>query len=306
MEGRIHPRFERIYRKVNRQTGRVPEVIFQAIHHFNRVRGAEAAASVAYYAIFSLFPLLLFLTSILGFMIVNAKDPSAIIAYILQALPISRTFIQENLIAIMSKRSTSGIVGVVGLIWAASGVFLSIARNINRAWPGAASRNFIQGRLVALIMIIILTFLLVTGFSAVTVASLSTALFTPVPSGAFADSNSMWYWLTHLFSWGVAFLIFFSLYRWVPNTRVRKREAFWGAVLATISWETLTWLFSLYLSNPLVGYERIYGSLGAALALMTWIYLSAIIILFGAHVSASVARLARHPETNLQKQEGEP
>jgi membrane protein len=84
-----------------------------------------------------------------------------------------------------------------------------------------------------------------------------------------------------------------GMYRWVPNTRVKWSEAFWGALVATPAGEIATDAFSWYLSTGIVRYELVYGSLGTVVVLMLRIYIGALITLFGAHLSAAVARHRR-------------
>jgi membrane protein len=98
--------------------------------------------------------------------------------------------------------------------------------------------------------------------------------------------------------WLVAFLIFLNLYRWLPNTPVRWAEAFWGAVFATIAWEATTLAFSWYLNSGLARFELLYGSLGTSVAFLLWVYLSATITLFGAHISAAIAQTTRMEGTH--------
>ena len=102
-------------------------------------------------------------------------------------------------------------------------------------------------------------------------------------------------WTTFLGS-APRLLVFFALwglYRWMPNTKVRWSEAFWGALVATPAGEIATDGFSWYLSSGIVHYELVYGSLGTVVALMLWIYIGFTITLFGAHLSAAVARHKR-------------
>ena len=89
------------------------------------------------------------------------------------------------------------------------------------------------------------------------------------------------------------FLALLGLYRWVPNTKVKWSEAFWGALMVTLAWKIATNGFTWYFSSGLVQYELVYGSLGAVVALILWIYISGLIILFGAHLSAATARHTR-------------
>jgi membrane protein len=103
----------------------------------------------------------------------------------------------------------------------------------------------------------------------------------------------LWTMVSNVMPWLFIFLLYLSLYRWVPNTDVRWFEAFWGAVVSALGWVLATRAFTWYLSSGIAQYELVYGSLGAVVVLLFWIYLSSLITLFGAHLSAAVAHRTR-------------
>jgi membrane protein len=88
--------------------------------------------------------------------------------------------------------------------------------------------------------------------------------------------------------WLLTFLLFQGLYRWIPNTEVKWSEAFWGALFATTAWEVTKSGFKWYISSGLASQQLVYGSLGAVIALLLWIYLSSLIMLLGAHLTAAI------------------
>ena len=281
---------------VDSHTGGSLSVLHIAFERFNRVRGPEAAASIGYYALFSLFPLLLVLVSVLGYLLVN-QNPVDVIESVLRMVPVSRSFIIESLTGIVQQRSTIGLIGLAGLGWAASGVFLTLLRNLNRAWPAATNRSFLEGRLAALAMVALMVAGLLLIFVLVTLSNVLPRLNVPIQGSVAVYRSSVWQVLASLVPWFLAFLVFLGLYRWGPNTHVPWRQALWGAVLATIAWEIATLVFTWYLRNyGLESYQLIYGPLGASIALLTWIYLTAYITLFGAHISAAVGAIDRRKE----------
>lgn len=291
--------FQYILTWLDRRTFGAVSIFQDAVRRFNRVRGAEAAASIGYYALFSLFPLLLFLTSVVGYLLLNVQSPEGLVNIITDAIPVSRSFIQDNLLAILEQRQTTGAIGLLGIGWAASGVFTTLLRNINRAWPEASIRNIIQGRLIALGMIFILTILFIAILLVITFFNILPRLGIPVLGSSDISNTLLWRVVSRVIPWFFAFLIFLALYHWGPNTRVTWREAFWGALFSTIVWEIATAVFTWFVRSGIARYEILYGSLGTSLALLTWIYLTAWITLFGAHLSSAVAhrsRLAHHQE----------
>lgn len=297
-------KFASAYDWANQRSRGVLEILQWAVRNYIQARAGEGAASIAYYALFSLFPLLLVLVSILGYLLVNVEAPDQVLEFITQVIPIARPYIQENLLNILEQRSSIGLIGLTILVLAASSVFMTLARNINRAWPGAPAHGYLRGRLLAIGMIGVISLLLILSVLVTTVLRLLDRFNVPFQGSYQIYDTLSWALVSTLLPWLLAFLIFLSLYKWVPNTNVKRSEAFWGALVATVGWELSALLFRWYFSSGLAQYELLYGSLGTIIGLMTWIFLSAAITLFGAHVSASVAAYhRRHAEELTPNQE---
>ena len=135
---------------------------------------------------------------------------------------------------------------------------------------------------VGLVMVILLT------------ANITLRLL-PQNFGGITDIILSLRYFSRVLVWLLAFIALLWLYRWIPNTEVQWSEAAWGAMLASLGSVLATSLFSWYLGSGsgLSNYNLIYGSLGAFVALMVWIYLISIIVLFGAHISSSIAYYVR-------------
>ena len=116
---KIRTTIQSVYQRVNHRSGGIVDIILTAGKSFDEQHGAEAAASISYYSLFSMFPLLLFLVSILGFFIEKLGAPVKIAELITQAIPISSDLVYNNLIQILNARSLGGIIGLIGLMWAA-------------------------------------------------------------------------------------------------------------------------------------------------------------------------------------------
>ena len=113
--------------------------------------------------------------------------------------------------------------------------------------------------------------------------------------GGSIRQTRLWATVANALPAALAFLVFVSLYRWVPAAGGGWRAAVLGSLAATIAWRVATWAFLWFLGTGLVRYERIYGSLSAIVALLFWIYLSAQIVLFGAHLCAEIERSTAEP-----------
>ncbi|HSO27313.1 MAG TPA: YihY/virulence factor BrkB family protein [Anaerolineales bacterium] len=289
----IQARLETAFTWLDERTFGIPSILRQLLEQFNRERAAEAAASISYYALFSLFPLLLTLVSVVGFVASSEEAQSQAIQLFLSIIPVSRDFIRQNLNELIDSRTSVGIIGFVGLIWAASGVFLTLTRNINRAWANSQILNIFQSRAIALAIIAGLSLLLVLAGVWTTFSRLLAALNVPLFGGTDMYQTPAWRLISLGVPWVGSFLVLALMYRYVPVTRVRWKEALWGALTATVLWQLLNAVLSWYLASGLVTWELIYGSLSTLIAFMLWIYLSALVALIGAHLSSAIACMTR-------------
>ncbi|KPL16752.1 MAG: hypothetical protein AMJ93_15450 [Anaerolineae bacterium SM23_84] len=107
----------------------------------------------------------------------------------------------------------------------------------------------------------------------------------------------LWTVLSNLVPWLFTFLLFLALYRWVPNAEVKWSAAFWAALVVAVAWGLAANTFAWYIGSGLARYRIVYGSLGTVVALLFWIYVSGWIIIFGAHMSAAIARHASQVQT---------
>jgi len=275
--------FKNFYQSLNHLSGNRFDILKNAIRTFTERQAAQASAGLAYYALFSIFPLLLVFVAAGSYFLDRSQVFEAVTQFVQQALPISQQAINENLRDILEERGTAGVLSILTLLWSASGMFTNLAYNINLAWSRAARRSFLQNRLIGLWMI--------AGLIALIVFSLVLSWVThrlPFMDIAHISSNLVLLRLLSGFgSWLMIFLVFLTLYRWVPTLRVRWSSTFWGALIASLAWKAVTTGFTWYLSS-FGQYELIYGSLGATVAFLFMVYVISLITLFGAHLSAAI------------------
>lgn len=284
----ISNRVRELYQRADRVSGNRLEILQDAIRTFIITRASQASASIAYYVIFSLFPLLLVLISAGSFFLDRQQVYLKVTQLIQQAIPAtSYDWIAQNLYHILQQRGPVGIIGLVTLVWAASGGFICLAYNINLAWLEAPQRNFFQGRLIGLQMIAALGGLFFITLILDTLISLLHLLNLPIISFLPLD---VWKWFYGIFSWGAVFLLFFMLYDLVPTVNVPGKAAFWGALTSSLAWKMATALFSWYVRSGFSRYELVYGSVGTLVAFMFLIYILATITLFGAHLTSAIDR----------------
>ena len=250
-----------------------------------------AAAAVSYFSMLALFPTLLLLLAIGNRLLGQQTVERYVIAQVLAFLPGAQTFVGKNLESI-SNLSTGIIVSCLFvMLWAASWMFTVIEKALNRVW-GTYPRSFLHGRAVN-IAVMSLIWLLLAGlalFTAFVTGVRAAAERIPLRLGPwFAGLSGLaWQTIFVLASLVVTIILFTVLYKILPNTHVPFTEALPGAVLAGALWEAAKFGFSFLL--PYFHYDLLYGSIGAAVVLLTWVYLSSVIMLFGAQFTALLHR----------------
>lgn len=274
---------EEYFSKANQKSYGFLGMIRYAVERFSAMRGVEGSASIAFFTIFGLPPLLIVLVTVASYYLEIPDIQERIIQIVREILPIPPDLIIEFLEGVLNQRGAVGIIGLIGLAWAGSGVLMSLTANINRAWPTAKIRNVVENRLIAFLMIG--TFILFIAASSI--LSTVVAFFSQfeVPLINFSPPMGV---ITDIVFFTLRFILFLALYFFVPKTKVKKRAAFFAALFASIAWEITAFGFNWYFQSGLANYNFLYGSLGTLVALMFWIYLDCLILVFGAYFSAAI------------------
>lgn len=250
-----------------------------------------AAAAVSYFSMLALFPTLLVILAIGNRLIGPDTVEKYIIGQVLAFLPGAQTFVRKNLDSISSISTSIVISCLFVMLWAASWMFTVIEKALNRIW-GTYPRSFLRGRAVNIAVMTLVWALLAASalFTAFVTGVRAAAERIPLRLGPWLTSLSGFAWQTIfvLTSLAVTILLFTALYKMLPNTHVPFTEALTGAVLSGALWEAAKFGFSFLL--PYFHYDLLYGSIGAAVALLTWVYLSSVIMLFGAQFTALLHR----------------
>jgi membrane protein len=275
--------------RINLATGNSIDIIKRTIDRINEERAAEAAASMAYYGFFSLFPLLLVAVVVVSTVLENMLSEEQVLEVLLQAFPFSSQLIEENIQQVLRARSSVGLIGLLGLTWSALGAFTVLMRNINRAWPNTRARDIIRIRLMALVMLAAMIAGLISLFVFNTVTR-----YLPKDINEAAEKASSSQMFTEIMIGLLLFGSLLILYWWLPRTKVRWNEAALGALIGTIGISIVTTGVTWFIESGLSNYNLVYGSLGAIVALLFWIYLLSLIIFVGAHLSAAIAYVRRN------------
>lgn len=284
-----------IFNVVNRLSRCVCGVTATAVRDFFRLRSFETGAGIAFFTFFSLFPLIIFLISILGYILDMDRIQSEVLKLMEEVLPVSESdftqLIEQNLRVLIDRRGSISILAAVGFLWAGSNMFAVLARYINLAWHTAARpHGFVKGRLVSFSIIFVLAVLIIFSLMSTTALNVLSRFNVPFREGVAISETPFWDFLTNLIPNLFGFVLFLVLYYWVPNTKVRWPEAIGGALVATVLLRLAINAFKWVVKEGILNYKVVYGSLAAVVMAMFWIYISIMILMFGAHLCAAIAQ----------------
>jgi membrane protein len=250
------------------------------------------AASIAYYALLSLFPFLLLIISLLGSVTANENDRIAVLSFVFRYFPTQLDFVTNQLDAFRQNHVQVGVASALGLIWASLGVFGAITSAVNAAWGVEKQRSFLKHRLVSFLMLVAAGGFMIIALMFVTAVQIAQASW-------FGVMLSRFHWLTALqtltFRWLATILLIVGVglvYYFIPNAKTRFRDVWVGAAFTGLLWRGAFDGFSWYIkhNNRLT---MINGSIAAVVVFLLWIYVSSIILMYGVEFTAAYARLRR-------------
>jgi membrane protein len=251
------------------------------------------AASIAYYALLSLFPFLLLVISILASVTADESDRARVLGFLFRYFPARLDFMTDQLDAFRADRLQIGVAGALGLVWASLGFFGAVTSAVNEAWGVENQRSFWKHRLVSFLMLVAASTAVTVGLVVVSLLQVAEAsrvgqLLANAPVLVPLQTFLFRYLALLLFMIGIGLIFYF-----VPNARTRFRDVWVGAFLTGLLWRAALAGFSWYLHQN----ERlsmIHGSITAVVVFLLWIYTSSVILMYGVEFTASYARLRRH------------
>jgi membrane protein len=264
----------------------------------------QMAAALSYYFVLSLFPSLIFLSAVVAYLPVPNLFEQAL-SMMSRFLPPDSMGLVRTVLGdvITPNRGTFLSFGILGTLWAASGGFSAAIEALNIAYDVKDDRPFWKTRPLAILLAFITGFLLLLALSVMIVGP------------KFGEWLAARVHLSHVFvllwpyiHWTIAIgftvLAVEALYFLAPNVRQRFFATLPGAVLAVGCWLGLSYLLGMYFRH-FAHFNKTYGTLGAAIALMTWLYWTGFAMLLGAELNAELAKIRKEGRIQ-QKQEPPP
>lgn len=247
-------------------------------------------AQLAYYMVLSFIPFLMFLMTLVGFSHLNSD---AVLNLLSNVMPTEAfNLIQSTVIEIVDREQTGLLwISIALAIWVSSSGFKAVIKGLNKAYGVKENRSYIKLKLISMVYTILLALIVI--------ATLFLFVFGDVIGDFFMkvlEHPEFIYYIWNMLRYVVVILImilfFMFLYNATPCVRLGWLEVIPGAVITTLGWISISYIFAYYVNN-FSNYSRLYGSLGAVFMFMTWMFITSMILILGGEINAVLAEKNR-------------
>jgi membrane protein len=254
-----------------------------AITGFMAHDGLHNAGGMAYFAVLSIFQVLVLGVVALSFFVGHGEARQFIIHEVQAGTPLDRATVAGVIDSVITSRGGISAVGFVLLLWSSLGFFSALNRGIARAFGITKPRPFWADKLVGLLLMGVVGLLVVAsiaiGIVTGIVQNAAADVVAGVPGGRLALAA-----IGFVVPIVLIFFAFLFMYRVVPNRPVTTAEVWPGAVLATILWTVLRVGFTYYATN-IARYNTAFGPISAAISLLVFLYFANVVVLLGAELA---------------------
>jgi membrane protein len=280
-------------RKFDERTLGWPGLLIGAARQALLPGSAIKAAAIAYFALFSLFPIALLSISIASFTLAPVIGQQFIVQNLEFIAPALGELLGENFDEIILARGPVTVLALVTLVWSASTIFYTLTLTLNEIWRNKHFRPVWKRR--GLSILIVLTVVGPSLFLASFATSMIANIRAWLPSEIYLIGGGFSFLLAIVFD----IALFMVLYSLLPHGASSLKELIPGAVGAGLLWEFAKKGFMYFVSNYITLTNLVYGSMTAIIAFLAWAYLSGLIFLFGAFLNYL------YHEQNQRQQESE-
>ncbi|MBI4763160.1 MAG: YihY/virulence factor BrkB family protein [Deltaproteobacteria bacterium] len=241
------------------------------------------ASGLAFNLLVCFIPFLLVILSILGFFLHSSQDILLTLqGYLEKMLPYASPRLTSNILNLVKDRKLVGLIGFLGLLWAATRLFGSIRTVLDKTLESTTPHGYLKANLYDLGMVFVTGLFFLVSIVLTSIFSLLKTF--PERIGINLPGLFQFQWAAKLVGLGVGYffsvLMFFILFRFMPSRRPSHRTAAVTALLIAGLWEIAKYLFRLYV-DFINNFTAIYGSLGLLVVLFFWIYYSCLIFVIG-------------------------
>jgi len=240
-------------------------------------------AQVAYYLILSFFPFLIFLLTLISYTEMISGDSLSLLSnFVPKSVYLLIIDVTQNMLA---TRSTAFIsIGMLATIWSASIGTLAFMYGMNRAYKNKETRPFWKVRALSLLFTLALSAILLFSITLVVFGEVLGRHLLKVLQFPYVY-DILWDIFRYIVSIATLLFVFILFYIYIPNCKLTVKKVLPGAILATIGWIVLSIGFAFYVNN-FGNFSKTYGSIGAVIALLIWLYWSSIIVFVGSELNS--------------------
>jgi len=276
-----------------KETWRVTRLsAWRAVVEFYEADNLTYAASIAYYALLSMFPFALIIVSILGSVTADEDTRQKVLLFVLRYFPGQFDFIIRQLDAFRQNPIRLGVGGAILLVWGALGVFGAISTAVNHAWGVEKARSFWSHRLFSFLMLLTAGLMLMIGRLGATAVQIVQARWFAGVSESYPALRVMQGFIIRYSLLLLPAFVFGLIYYFVPNVKVLVKDVWLGALVTGLLWDAGFKGFSWFIRD-VSQFSRIHGSIATVIVFLIWVYSSAVILLWGVEFTASYSKMRR-------------
>lgn len=266
--------------------GQIVKDIKNLVFRFRDDEVLALASQLAYSLIFSFFPFLIFLITLVGYSPISSEE---VLAGLNRVLPYNALeLVRHTIVEVFNTKSGHLLsLSLVITLWTSAGGFNAVIRGLNKAYHESEHRSMFKVQLIAMLctvgvaLVIIITILLLVFGQII-------GRFLAIRLGLSYEFQVMWDAFRYIIIFLSTIFIFAALYHYTPCRRLTWKEVIPGAIFSTIGLVVVSMGFAFYVNN-FGNYSRVYGSIGAVIVLLTWLFLLAVIIIMGGELNATLA-----------------
>lgn len=260
---------------------RIVSIVKELYKRYYKDEIPALGAQMAYYFLLAVFPFMIFLTTIIGYSPISTGDVMEPLTSVLPREAFD--FLSKNIDVITKNRNLKLLsIGFLTTIWAASNGVSAVMHGINKAYNEQEVRPFWKIKIMSIIYTIVLSLMIIFYFLLLIFGN---QIGSFLSQAGIDLANKNWNAFRYIIIIFLMITVFSSFYYFTPCKRLKLRHALPGAIFTTIGWILTSVVFSFYVDN-FWNLTLVYGSIGGIIALLVWLYLSAILIIMGGEVNA--------------------
>jgi len=265
------------------------QCIWKAVANTVSHDGIEHAGYLAFLGLLAMFPFLVFIFAIVGFLGQGAAG-AAFITSMLQTLPDHVTAALTPRIVEIVSGPPQGLltISILGAVWTASSAVEGLRTILNRAYHVHTPPAYWLRRSLSIAQLLVFTFIIISGMILMVAVPLALHQIEDRLNIHLAEYQTYWSHMAFFITIGVLFIAICCIYYVIPNIRQRLVTVAPGAAIVVIAWLSAAHLFTLYLSN-FNQVNLIYGSLGGIIAALAFFYVCNVIFIFGAEFNHQIS-----------------